>query len=310
MTDTLLQFHFLRPAWLLAVVPAAGLTWLLWRHEDVSRSARGMVAQHLIKHLVVGQDRRARVRPSTVLPVVWLLTVLALAGPTWRREPSPFGSEQAALVVVLEATPTMLAQDVAPSRLERARHKLHDLVALRPGARTALVAYSGSAHLVVPLTTDGGLVEQMAAAITPSIMPREGNDLAAALALAQAELASARDGGSILILADGAAPGQLGALERFHGADGPPVQWLAVVPSRETAAASGIEDAAHALGAPVRLLTPDDADVVAVQRRAAFAVSAAPATDAAARWRDEGYGLVPVIAATLLLWARRGWSLG
>ena len=100
-----------------------------------------------------------------------VLICLALAGPTWQREPAPFADDTAALVIVVEVTPTMLAQDVQPSRLERAALKIHDLLALRRGSVTALVAYAGSAHLVLPLTQDGDLITEFAAQLDPSIMP-------------------------------------------------------------------------------------------------------------------------------------------
>ncbi len=78
----------------------------------------------------------------------------------------------------------MLAEDIQPTRLERATHKIRDLLALRPGARTALIAYAGSAHLVMPLTTDARLIEEFAGELSPGLMPRPGNAPAEALTLA------------------------------------------------------------------------------------------------------------------------------
>jgi Ca-activated chloride channel family protein len=302
-------FHLLRPWWLLATLPAVCLIWALHRREEESRGPGRLIAPHLRTHLIVGQDRRSRLRPGTVLPVVWALAIVALAGPAWRIEPSPFGSEQAPLVVVLKVTTSMEAADVAPARLDRARYKLRDLLGLRPAALTALVAYAGSAHLVVPCTRDGRLVEQMADALSPAIMPREGDDLPAALALARAELSRVPGGGSILIVADGAPRGRTDTLRALRTDDAPLVQWLAVLPSPELGAQSGVAAAAHDLGAVVRYVTPDDSDVRAVQRRAALARSGPPVPGVTPRWHDEGYALVPLVAAGLLLWARRGWSL-
>ena len=118
----------------------------------------------------------------------------------------------------------MQASDLQPSRLERAQHKLHDWLALRPGARAGLIAYSGSAHLVMPLTRDSRIVEQMAQALEPSVMPVQGEALADALKLAQQQLERAGVPGSIVVMTDSIAASQLSALAGYRQAGGPPVQ--------------------------------------------------------------------------------------
>ena len=62
--------------------------------------------------------------------------------------------DTAPLVIAIDLSQTMDAIDIAPSRLERVKLKVRDLLALRAGARTAIVAYAGSAHIVLPLTDD------------------------------------------------------------------------------------------------------------------------------------------------------------
>jgi Ca-activated chloride channel homolog len=82
------EFHFLRGWWLLAVIPALLVVWRLWSHEDAGRAWRTLIAPHLLPHLLTGRDERGWIRPVTVLPIVWMLGVMALAGPTWEREPA------------------------------------------------------------------------------------------------------------------------------------------------------------------------------------------------------------------------------
>ena len=142
-------------------------------------------------------------------------------------------------MVLMKIGPTMEAEDLRPSRLERARHKLHDLLELRSGGSAGLVAYSGSAHLVMPLTRDGQIVEQMAQALDPSIMPAEGDVLADALALAEAQFEESGTVGSVLVIADGIAPHQNDKLTEYRRAGGPPVQFLAAVGSQAAAEAVG-----------------------------------------------------------------------
>ena len=159
MLPSLAEFHFLRPQWLWLAVPAALVVWLFHRREDPERPWRGLVAPHLLPHLLVGGGGRFALRPVHGVAAFLLLCTLAVAGPTWQREPPPFVQDKAPLVVALDLSRTMDAIDVQPSRLERGKQKIRDLVGLREGARTALVAYAGSAHLVLPLTEDRRILE-------------------------------------------------------------------------------------------------------------------------------------------------------
>ena len=102
---------------------------------------------------------------------------------------APFADDLAALVIVVKVTPSMKTEDVQPDRLTRTVQKIHDLLALRSGARSALIAYAGTSHLVVPLTRDAGIVNTFAAALNPKIMPDDGDAAVEALALADQVLA-------------------------------------------------------------------------------------------------------------------------
>jgi Ca-activated chloride channel family protein len=309
MSELLGHFHFLRPLWLLALVPAALAGWLLWRQLDPLRGYRTNIAPHLLAHLVIRAGKTSLLRPEVVLLCVLPLSILALAGPSWRQEPSPFAADQAAAIVVLKVAPSMQASDLQPSRLERAQHKLHDWLALCPGARAGLIAYSGSAHLVMPLTHDSRIVEQMARALEPSVMPVQGEALADALRLARQQLERAGVPGSIVVMTDSIAASQLSALTGYRQAGGPPVQVLAMVGSRQAAEANGLDTGAHSLGAALALVTVDDSDVRRLAARATTNVAVAKTDTPEARWRDEGYALVPLLALAALLWARRGWSI-
>ena len=119
--------------------------------------------------------------PARWLLVGWLLAVVAVAGPTWRLEPSPFADDATPLMILLKADISMETPDPAPSRLERARLKIADLAAARKGQPLGLIAYAGSAHLVLPPTRDTAVVAQMAAEISPEIMPVPGDRLDLAL---------------------------------------------------------------------------------------------------------------------------------
>jgi len=196
-------------------------------------------------------------------------------------------------MLVLHAGETMDLADLAPSRMERARLKIADFAAERQGQPLGLIAYAGSAHLVLPPTRDTSVVAAMAAEIGPQVMPRPGNDLAAALRLAAPALGES--GGSIVVLADAAPPGDESVWREFRNDCAWPVHFLAVTRA-DTPEWDSLMDAATALGASITPLTPDSADVLSLVRRTAKAPVAVAAAAAGTRWAEAGWWLVPWLA--------------
>jgi Ca-activated chloride channel family protein len=277
-----------------------------------------VIAAHLLPHLLSSAEPQRRLQPVHLLLLVWLLATLAVAGPTWRREPSPFAADTSALVIAVEVTPTMLAQDIQPSRLARAAQKIHDVLAQRPGTQTALIAYAGSAHLVMPLTRDASLVEGFAAELAPAIMPVEGDVAGQALALAEQQLRKSRQGGSVLLVTDGVAAEQLPGLTAHRQAGGAPVHILAVAggtgvpvpPDSPPAPALDrtlLAKAAQAAGATLTVVSPDERDVQQLVRHIATSIVAARPAETGERWQDAGYWLVPILVLLALVWFRPGW---
>jgi len=298
------EFHFLRPLWLLAAVPALAVWWGLRRQQDSVAAWRQVIEPHLLEHLLVGEAARRRVRPIQLLLVLWVVSTVALAGPAWRLEPSPFADDEAGLVVLLKVSGTMLASDVQPSRLERAKHKLRDLLELRQGSSTGLIVYSGSAHLVMPLTRDDRIISTMVADLTPELMPVDGDALVQALHLAEQVLKNSGVPGSALVIADNVSPAQAQALSTSGIAL--PVQFLSVQ-SLSAVVDNGLQSAAANLNAPIVELTVDQADVAAAARRAQSSLKSVSATKEGTRWQDAGYSMLPLIALLALMWTRRGW---
>jgi Ca-activated chloride channel family protein len=298
------DLHLLRPYWLLSLLPAVALWWRLWRRQDRVASLSRIVDPHLLEHLLVGERKRRWLCPVHVLVVGWVLAGVALSGPTWRREPSPFADDEAGLVVLLKVSGTMNATDVQPSRLARARHKLRDLLEQREGASTGLIVYSGSAHLVMPPTRDNRIISAMVEDLTPELMPVDGDALAEGLELAGEMLQRAGVPGSALVIADTVAPSEVQALSALE--IGLPVQFLAVLPP-SAPVDDGLQRAAATLGASVVKLTVDQTDVERVARRARSEFRAAAGVLGGQRWRDAGYAILPLIALCALMWFRKGW---
>ena len=299
-------FHFLRPGWLLCLLLVGLLVFIIARQSDVNRVWSRLIDPDLLQALTVGRSRSRRFRPIRVLVPVILLLYLALAGPAWRQEASPFADDQASLVIAMEASASMANRDVQPSRLERARQKIGDLVEARPGARTGLIAYSGSAHLVMPLTKDGSVIRSFAGELSPAIMPRDGDDPMGAIRLAQHQLDRSGQPGSILLVTDGFPESNLEPMRAHARAGGAPVHILAIADPANLDLGN-LDSAARALKGTLTTVTPDETDITRLIRMVETRFQAAASEDGGSRWRDEGYWLMIPLALVSLLWFRRGW---
>jgi Ca-activated chloride channel homolog len=299
------DLHFLRPFWLIAFAPAALLVWEIARTQDADRVWRGIVADHLLPYLFVKRREHRRIGPLVLLAAIWASVIVAMAGPTWKLAPSPFADDTAPLIIVVRVAPSMGTEDVQPNRLARSVQKIHDLLALRGGARSALIAYSGTAHLVMPLTRDAAIIDTFAAALDPKIMPDEGDAAAEAFLLAGEMIAQSKQAGSILWITDSVASEQRNGLAEFRKRFTTPVQLLAPLlrgPERDALSKTAGEIGASFLG-----VRPDDADVRELAHQAKFVT--ATVCGEGDQWQDVGYWLVPMIVLLSAFWFRRGWMV-
>jgi Ca-activated chloride channel family protein len=296
-----MSLHFIRPGWLLLAPLAVALWWLWQRRSDPLRGWREQIAPDLLEALVVGRESIKSGNARWLL-VAWLVAIVAIAGPTWRLEPSPFADDVTPLMILLKADVSMMQPDPAPSRLERARLKIADLGEARKGQPLGLIAYAGSAHLVLPPTRDTATVAQMAAEISPDIMPISGDRFDLALREAVRVLAEGQSGGSIVVLADAVDtdPAALAALRKEFSI---PVQFLAIN-APESSQSDSLRAAAKTLGADVEQIDVEGKDIAAIVRHAASAPIAKRGQQGE-RWQEAGYWLVPLIGLIVLASFRR-----
>jgi len=218
MNGLFADFHFLRPLWLLALLALPLLWYALRRGEGDGQTWRGVVDAHLLPHLLERVAAERGRAPHALLGIAWILACIALAGPAWERLPQPLFQNRAARVIALELSSSMLAQDVRPSRVERARYKIADILRRSGDAQTALIAYAGDAFVVAPLTDDANTVANLVDALEPSIMPVPGNDTARAIDLGARLVSQAGlHGGELILVADDASDGAVAAAAKAHG---------------------------------------------------------------------------------------------
>ena len=323
------MLHFLRPMWLLAL-PAIILVWWLVRRREASQSqVIGLVAVHLREALTVNRNARKGVRAVDGVCIASVFAALAAAGPTWSKQASPWFAESAPLVIAIEVTDSMRSNDAQPTRLDRARFKVSDLVEARTGSRTALIAYAGSAHIVVPPSTDAAVLTPFLESLDPAIMPAGGSDASRVLPLAKSLLGDRASAGTLLFVNDGFDSADIARLAEFAGQPGTPSMAALVVGSDEGGVAfmpDGIPVMAAGGGRLDTSIDPallrrvaSDANVSVVRAGAGDAdirqllrviqSNLQQADDPDARWRDQGWWLLWPATFLALFWFRRGWTM-
>src|SRR5690606_11220651 len=115
LTLALEQFHWLRPWWLCALLPALLMALLLWRRKRAARQWQALVDADLLPFLLDGKSVRQSPWQMWLLALAWLLATLALAGPSWEKRPLPVHKSESALVIILDLSPSMLSEDIKRS---------------------------------------------------------------------------------------------------------------------------------------------------------------------------------------------------
>lgn len=196
--------HFIRPLWLYALPLVVLLPWAWKRTRRPSGDWSRVCDPHLLRWLSVRQVRdRGKPRGHWLVALALLITILALAGPSWQKLPDTSFSARDARVIALDLSQSMMAGDLRPDRLTRARFRLADLLAATEEGQTGLVAYAGDAYVVSPLTSDTNTIANMLPALRPDIIPVAGSRADLALDMAESLLERSGFGhGEILLVTD------------------------------------------------------------------------------------------------------------
>ena len=198
------SFQFLRPGWLVLIIPGC---WLVFRlHQRLKKRTdwSGVVEPHLLELLLVEARGIRRTWIPWMLSLMLILVLTAMAGPVLEKRSVPVLKKNLAKVLVLDVSHSMLAEDLRPNRIERAKFKLRDLLNRIDEGQTALIAYAGDAHVISPLTSDTHTITTLITGLEPDIMPHRGSrpDRAMELAVKLLDGHSANPG-EVIWLTDG-----------------------------------------------------------------------------------------------------------
>ena len=198
------DFHFLRPIWFAALLVLLPLSWYWFKRTRGASGWRSAISKELLAVLLDAQQPPSGRWLRGLMLTAIVVCIFGLAGPTWEKLPQNVQQKNDALIILLDLSLSMWAEDVKPSRIVRARQKVADILRQREEGLTALIAYAGDAHAVVPLTDDVATIENLLGALDPGMMPVLGSNPGHALELAAELFSNANmNEGRILMISDG-----------------------------------------------------------------------------------------------------------
>ena len=175
-------FHFLRPWWFIAVIPAVIISIYSLRQINSNGNVWEKYCDpHLLPHLISNDKSSSQTWISWFILSLWIIAIGALAGPTWSMYGQPVYQKNIARVIALDVSQSMNAQDITPSRLERAKYKVLDLLHSIHEGQTGMIVFSSKAFIVSPLTSDTNTIASMVPVLNSAIVPVQGSSISKAL---------------------------------------------------------------------------------------------------------------------------------
>lgn len=203
--------------WLLVVIPPALLTFFWWAGRNRQRLLAQFIQARLLSALTVGLSPvRRKVRLGCLILAVVLL-IVALARPQYGFDLEKVEQRGLDIVVAIDTSKSMLAEDITPNRLQRARLAALDLMQQAKANRLGLVAFAGNAFLECPLTIDDTAFRQSVEALDVNTIPQGGTAIASAI---NAALTAFKEGDhfKVLVLLTDGEDNDTGALEAAQNA--------------------------------------------------------------------------------------------
>lgn len=195
----LVNLHFLSPEYLLLLLPTYFIVFLLLRLQDSAYIWKKSIDKEFLPYLL-DDSKKSFIKAPIFLGLISTLMIVTLASPAYKIKNKTQSNETSEVVWVVKVDESMLRKDLLPNRLKRAVFKIDDFLSLRPDIKSSLIAYSGSAHLVMPLTKDKDIINAFASSLSPEIMPIKGDTLYEAVSLASKQFLQVE--GTIIVVAD------------------------------------------------------------------------------------------------------------
>jgi Ca-activated chloride channel family protein len=241
-------------------------------------------------------------------------------GPTWQQQPSPFSENNAPLIIALDVSKTMEQGDVQPSRLLRAKQKIIELLEVRGDSKMALIAFAGSAHVVMPITNDREMIRHFLDALSEKIMPLSGKLPEAIIPLVDDLLTSSPVPGTVLLIGDGATTNTVSVFKSYFDKQAAQLLVWGIGKSAQSEEESAalttdiiplqleqLKALTSESNGRLILMSNDNSDVKRINNYIKH--NLVIVDDNSRPWHDSGYPMLFVVAVIFLFWFRKGWTL-
>ena len=332
MTINWQDFHFLRPAFLWLLIPALAVLILGLYGIREQVKWQKIISPELRPFMIQAGSEKTIKWMQVLLFLFISLAVIGAAGPTWKLVELPEQTLETPLVIALDLSQSMMATDIQPNRLERAKFKIKDFLDANPGARTALIGFAGTAHVIVPLTRDYKIISSHLSGLSPKTMPFPGSDLESALMLADTVTNVTTAPGTLLLFSDDFTEKTFIYLQQYVTQGKNSVVIVPInTPAGADIPAAGKKDpmrdksgkTIHSAlnndilsrlnsidGIDISALTLDNSDMALLARNISSNLEFKEKEEAKDDdWQDEGLWFGMPLALFILLWFRKGWVI-
>ncbi|RTK94877.1 MAG: VWA domain-containing protein [Neisseriaceae bacterium] len=305
----LANFHFLRPMCLIAIIPAI-ILWILYSRK--THKSENIWSEHcdphLLSHLLINDAGNSKnTYLASLIMTIWTLMVLALAGPTWSMYANEVYQKNSARVIALNVSQSMNNDDISPTRLDRAKYKILDLLKDYKEGQTGMIAFSSEAFVVSPLTSDSKTIANLVPVINSSIMPVQGVDISKALQKSAELIKNAGySQGEIILISDGAPTSTDEATATELAKNGYTTTVLAMA---NDSTDKSYEKLAQKGDGKLIAFTKDNSDVEQLIANTSHDSSQKMNNklNNATMWRDEGHWLIWIALVLAIFVSRKGW---
>ncbi len=314
------HLHFIRPWWLLALMPLFVFFFILRREGDLTQQWRKYMSPEMVKQLTINGQTKSSFTPKNLFLVFGVASTLVMAGPTWTKQASPLFKDNSELIIVLDVADTMNQTDLQPTRLTRAKQKITQLLDRRGDAKTALVVYGGSAHVAMPITKDRTLARYFLDVLDEQLLPSQETSYDTFIEPVTELLANAKASSTVLLVTDKTSTQTISRLDKELSK----LEHQVVVWAIGEHPDSGSDSPTSSIGLTQKSLyeltqlaesgkgemvafTHDSRDINEIYTL--IQSSLFGSNDSNQPWLDSGYWLLFLLLPMQLLWFRKGWTL-
>jgi Ca-activated chloride channel family protein len=198
-----MRFANLQILWFLLVIPPAMIAFFWWSWRTRQRLMTQFIQARLLPGLTVGiSPTRQKIRLTCLVAAVFCF-IFALARPQWGFDWEEVKQRGLDVIVAIDTSKSMLAEDIAPNRLKRAKLAALDLMQQAKSDRLALIAFAGGAFLQCPLTIDDSAFRQSVDTLDVNIIPQGGTAIAEAIDTAIASFREGDNHKALVLFTDG-----------------------------------------------------------------------------------------------------------